>query len=436
MAQARLENLFKSTSCAYPTNHVPLSTMRSRPIASQPFTHPTGKEEALLPETKDDLEVILAEARNGGSGGGGFKRPRLPGLLRTASTATIGSSNNGEQSVLPASSSCEQQAQPGVAPIPPPSFTLTTGPHLSQRAVPALLEVCGFVRVHSKPLSLTPFPLVHLLSALTEAAAAASAPSEGAMDVVGMDGSSTSIGGSGSGSNGLKREFSGVPGPLPLPGSGGRKGGSGGRAFPADVGAPPPFFLARCCLAFLRLALARHAATGEQAVEADGEEGPPQPPVQVRIRGFGTDKDVVREMEVYKWALVRYGWGELLNPLTLPELLRRYLGWRARERRIALRGADALPPFKDEATGFCPFGESFDGTDALVAAGAEALASAEGGVGALGPEGMLAVMRSLCEDAQELRAVQDFVASKVEVSFVWAWRVVVSCGSAASFHGT
>lgn len=376
--------------------------------------------------------MILAEARSASSGGaGGFKRPRPSGLLRSTSSVTITSSNNGEPGQggaasggLPASNSGEQgQAlqplpPPGVAPIPPPSFTLTTGPHLSQRAVPALLEVCGFVRVHGKPLSLTPFPLVHLLSALTEAATAAPAPAlEGAMNV---DASSASASGGSSGGL-LKREFSEVPGPLPAPGSGGRKGGGGasgggsGKAFPADVGPAPPFFLARWCLAFLRLALARHAATGEQVVDADGEEGPPQPPAQVRIRGFGTDKDVVREMEVYKWALVRYGWGELLNPLTLPELLRRYLGWRARERRIALRGADGVPPFKDEATGFCPFGESFDGTDALVAAGAEALGSAEAGFGALGPEGMLAVLRSLCEDVQELRAVQDFVAAKVEV---------------------
>ncbi len=356
--------------------------------------------------------MIVAEARSAGSGGS--KRPRPPGLMRTASSMTITSSNNGDQAGPGGGSSAsweqqqqqqQQQPQQGVAPIPPPSFVLTTPPCLSQRAVPALLEVCGFVRVHSKPLSLTPFPLAHLLSALT----ASASPGDSAATEVDATTSSSSS----SSTSLLTREFSEVPGPFPAP-THGRKG-SGSKAPTGAVGPPPPFFLGRVCLAFLRLALQRHAATGEQQVDGDAEEGPPQPPAQVRIRGFGGDKDLVREMEVYQWALVRYGWGELLNPLTLPELLRRYLGWRARERRLALRGKAAAEVFSDEGTGFCPFGESFDGTDALVEQGAAALGSEEPGLGALAPEGMLAVLRSLCEDAQELRAVQDFVALKVEV---------------------
>jgi hypothetical protein len=379
-------------------------------------TTTTDKEEALLPDAKEDLDIIVAEARSTSSG---LKRPRPLGLLRSASSATITSSNNGDAAGAGGGSSSaleqqlQQQQQTGVVPIPPPSFTLTAGPWLSQRAVPALLEVCGFVRVHSKPLNLTPFPLAHLLAALTASAQTATPDGAVSMELDGSGaGGNSSSSSSSSSSSLLQREFSEVPGPLPAPAHG-RKG-SGSKA-PAPVGAPPPFFLGRCCLALLRLALQRHAATGEQVVDGDAEEGPPQPPAAVRIRGFGGDKDVVRDMEVYLWSLVRYGWGELLNPLTLPELLRRYLGWRARERRLALRGKETVEAWSEEGTGFCPFGESFDGIDALVAEGAEALGSQEPGLGALAPEGMLAMLRSLCEDAQELRAVQDFVALKVEV---------------------
>lgn len=381
--------------------------------------------------------MIVANARSASSGG--FKRPRPLGLVRTASSATIASSNNGDQggsggissSGALLSAGTEQQQQTGVAPIPPPSLPLTAGPWLTQRAVPALLEVCGFARVHSKPLSLTPFPLIHLLSALTAAhapppPAPAAAPlaiegdATAAMDVVAAD---TSSGGSSSSStSNLAREFTEVPGPLPPPpsGGGGRKGGSSSSKglSPAEVGPLPPFFLARCCLSLLRLALARHARTGEQLEGEEFEDGLPTPPVPVRIRGFATDHNFVREVEVYHWALVRYNWGQLLNPLTLPELLRRYLRWRARERRLALRGKETVAVFCDEGSGFCPFGEGFEGTDALVAEGLEALDGGVEGLGALPPEGMLAVLRVLCEDVQGLRAVQDFVAIKVEVRSV------------------
>jgi len=322
------------------------------------------KEESLLPDVKDDLDVIVAEARKkkgqaaavaGGSGGGG-------GGLRVASAAPG-----------------------GLLSVTPPSFILST-PRLPSRTVPDLLEVTHFVRQLAKPLSVEAFPLIHLLRALTE----------GDEITEGVEGEGRREGNSCV----LMREFSEVPAPLPpFSTRGGPKS--------LDVGAPPPFFLSRCFLSFVRLIFNRNVATGEAR---EGEEGGPR-------SGRGEPK----ESSIYLWNQTRFCWAELLNPLTLPEIIRRYLVARIRERKACLGGGeeggrreggkDVLEFFETEG-GFCPFGEGYVESDNLVESAVEALRCMS--LERLGGEHSLALLRVLMEEVQDLKGVQEWIQGKVE----------------------
>ncbi|TFJ88023.1 hypothetical protein NSK_000377 [Nannochloropsis salina CCMP1776] len=325
------------------------------------------KEELLLLSVKDDLETLVEEGRRGsrrqGGGGGERKGGRGGGAGR-------GGSDRAQTSAGP------------VLNLPPPSVLLTS-PSLPSRAIPDLMEVTHFVRELAKPLGLQPFSLLHLHTALTRCAGEGGTEEKGA----------------GKGRlRGLVEEYRAVPSTLPPPGSG-RGGDKVGKA----EGRPSRHFLSHYFLSFLRLIFHRHVVTGEAK---EGEEGGPR-------SGRGEPK----ESAAFLWNLTRFTWAELLNPLTLPEIARRFLvaKWWEKKNMLQCPGppeGKVLVELFEVDGGYCPFGESFLGNDAMVVAATEALRCLQ--LESLGAEYTLSLLRALMEEVQDVKAVQDFIQTKAE----------------------
>ena len=242
---------------------------------------------------------------------------------------------------------------PKLPPIPTPAQL--AAPPLPPRAVANVLEVTDFLKLHATALRMPPFHPTHLLSAL------------------GLE-------------NGSLGEELMVP-PTPVPHKRGQSSDSGA----------PPFFLQRSILLFMRVLFGRDGATGEAFQIFGNQLGP-----------FNGAWDRPEGPLGHRWDKVRMVWGELLNPLTLGELTRRYLSALQEEPG----GPWAVDLFT-EPYGFCPFGESFHSLNGTLTEAAEALQSKS--LEDLEPEQILALMRILCEELQDTRTIQDFIQSKLEV---------------------
>jgi hypothetical protein len=166
------------------------------------------------------------------------------------------------------------------------------------------------------------------------------------------------------------------------------------RALPPGVGstrAPDAYFVPRFLLSLLRVLFVRDVQTGGPV----GQE--------VALAPAYTAAEAL-------WQDLQLAWGEVLNPLTLPEILRRYLS--AQEK--ALRDTAAFTAALTDPYGFSPLGESFMGGEEVLMAATEAMG--EGSLERLDSEQVLALMRLLVEGLQDSPLIQQYIHSRLEVS--------------------
>lgn len=223
-------------------------------------------------------------------------------------------------------------------------------PNLPPRAMADLLHVCDFVKAHATCLNVEPFPLLHLAFAL------------------GLDDGS------------LLREIH-----VMVP--------TGGRTV-VEITEPSPFFLREYLMYFLRTLFFREARTGEMIDHSHF--------VAWATRGVELGVSA-------KWREVFAEWSDVLNPLTVSEILRRYLHAQGMaEDEWMMNEITDLP------ASFSPYGESFLADRQLLDDTKEALETKT--FDELAPDHMLAVYRHLCDQLLDRPMVHEFIMSRTDVS--------------------